>query len=120
MTGPTPTTTAPAGTTAVSSSRRTCARAFRVAATVEAISWAALIVAMFFKWVTHTTERAVQIVGPIHGTLFVLYCLSVLWCWRAQRWSIRDTIVGLISSVPPFATIWFEGWMQRRGQLPTG
>lgn len=81
---------------------------FKVTALAEAVSWAALLVAMFLKWVTQTTEVGVQAVGPIHGTFFLLYCASVLWCWQSLRWSVADVARGIASAFPPFLTVWFE------------
>ena len=48
-------------------------RIFRVLAIAEAFSWAALLVGMFLKWVTRTTELGVEIAGPIHGAFFIGY-----------------------------------------------
>lgn len=106
--------TATTSTAPVDGRRSTALRVFAVLALAEAISWGALLIAMFFKWVTHTTERGVQIVGPIHGTFFVLYCLSVLWCWRDRRWPVSEAVIGVLCSVPPFMTVWFERRVLRR------
>jgi hypothetical protein len=40
---------------------------FRVVAVAEALSWAALLVGMFFKYATDTTELGVKVFGPLHG-----------------------------------------------------
>ena len=51
---------------------------FRVVAIAEAISWAALLIGMFFKYVVVENEVGVQIFGPIHGAIFVLYVIVAL------------------------------------------
>ncbi len=95
---------------------------FRVVAFAEALSWAALLVAMFFKWVVaadpHTgAEGGVPIAGPIHGVVFVVYVLATLVAWRVFGWSFKTLVVGLACSIPPFATAIFEIQADRRGLL---
>lgn len=97
------------------------ARWFRVIATFEAISWTALLVAMFLKWVVHAPhEGGVPVVGMVHGTGFVVYLVSTLWAARTLRWSLGTTALGLVAGVPPFGTVVFERRLARRGQLTTG
>ena len=31
---------------------------------------------------------------------------------------VRTTVLALVASVPPLATLWFERWASRRGSLP--
>jgi integral membrane protein len=96
--------------------------AFRTLAFAEAVSWAALLVAMFFKWIVqadpHTgIEGGVPIAGPIHGALFVAYCATTLVAWRTYGWSTRTLVLGLLASVPPFFTVVFEVVADRKGLL---
>ncbi|MGH3747239.1 MAG: DUF3817 domain-containing protein, partial [Micromonosporaceae bacterium] len=51
---------------------------FRIAAVAEAVSWLGLLTGMFFKYVAVHDELGVKIFGPIHGALFLAYCLAVL------------------------------------------
>ncbi len=83
-------------------------RWFRVAAIAEGISWAGLLAGMFFKYVVVENEIGVQIFGPIHGGIFLVYLVTVLAAWRAERWTFTTTILGLASAIPPFMTVWFE------------
>jgi integral membrane protein len=92
-------------------------RVFRVLAVAEAFSWAALLVGMFFKWVTRTTELGVEIAGPVHGAFFLAYGVTALVLWRLQRWPFRVALFAGFSAVVPFATVWFERWAGRRGFL---
>ncbi|MEI4273113.1 DUF3817 domain-containing protein [Klenkia sp. LSe6-5] len=98
----------------------TVARAFRVVAFAEAVSWALLLAGMFVKWVLRTSELGVQIAGPVHGAVFVVYVVLALVCWRVLRWDLRTAALALVASVPPFATVWFERWAARTGRLPVG
>lgn len=92
-------------------------RTFRVLAVAEAVSWAALLVGMYFKWIAGTTELGVQIAGPIHGALFVAYGLAALALWRMLRWPFRVAFFAGLSAVFPFATLLFERWAGTRGFL---
>ena len=85
-------------------------RIFRVLAIAEAFSWAALLVGMFLKWVTRTTEVGVEIAGPIHGAFFIGYGIAALSLWGMQRWPFRVALFAGLSAVFPFATVWFERW----------
>ena len=93
-------------------------RAFIVVAVAEALSWAGLLVGMYLKYLTDVGEGGVQLFGPIHGGVFVLYVLLTLLVARAHRWSRGTTLLGLACSVPPFATMAFELWAVRTGRLP--
>jgi len=93
------------------------ARIFRIVAIAEAVSWTGLLAGMFVKWVLGTSEIGVQVFGPVHGALFVVYVLVTLWTARLFRWSLWTTAVGLLASVPPLTTIWFERHVVRTGRL---
>lgn len=101
---------------------RSVRRWFRIFAFAEAVSWGALLVAMFFKWVVqddpHTgLEGGVPIVGPIHGVLFLAYCSLAVVAWSTFRWNLKTLALALAASIPPFFTIWFETSAERRGLL---
>ncbi|MGY1811486.1 DUF3817 domain-containing protein [Blastococcus sp. SYSU D00820] len=98
-------------------SPRTAVPLFRIVAVAEALSWLGLLIGMYVKWIAGTSEVGVQVFGPIHGGVFVLYCLVTLVTARALRWSAWTTLVALACSVPPFATVAFERWALRTGRL---
>ncbi len=93
---------------------------FRRVAIAEAVTWALLLVGMFLKYVTDTTELGVRVFGMVHGVVFVAYCLVTLVVWVDQRWSLGRGVVGLLAAVPPFATIAFDVHAERRGLLSAG
>jgi integral membrane protein len=97
---------------------RTVARAFRAVAIAEAVSWVLLLAGMFVKWVLKTSELGVQLAGPVHGAVFVVYVLVTLLAWRVLRWSPDTALRALVASVPPLCTVWFERWARRAGRLP--
>jgi len=92
-------------------------RAFVTVAVVEALTWAGLLVGMYLKYVTETTEAGVWLFGRLHGAAFVLYVLTTLVAARVLRWSPLVTLVALAASVPPLATLVFEVVARRRGLL---
>jgi integral membrane protein len=97
---------------------RTVARVFRVVAVAEAVTWVLLLAGMFVKWVLRTSEVGVQLAGPVHGAVFVVYVAVTLLAWRVLRWTPQTAVLALAASVPPLCTVWFERWAQRTGRLP--
>ncbi|MDP3892194.1 DUF3817 domain-containing protein [Nocardioides sp.] len=92
-------------------------RVFRAAAVAEAITWALLLAGMFLKHVTETTELGVRIFGMLHGVVFVGYCLVAVLVWADQRWTLRHGVLALVAAIPPFATVPFDRYAERRGLL---
>jgi len=90
---------------------------FRRVAIAEAVTWALLLTGMFLKYVTETTELAVRVFGMAHGVVFIAYCLVTLLVGVDQRWSRGRFLLGLVSAVPPFLTVWFDRYAERRGAL---
>lgn len=95
---------------------------FRTLAFAEALSWAALLVTMVFKWIVQDDphsgiEGGVPIAGPIHGVLFVAYCASAVVAWHTFRWNLKTLLLALLASIPPFFTVLFEVLADRRGLL---
>jgi integral membrane protein len=95
----------------------TAALAFRVVAIAEACSWAGLLIGMLFKYVVVFDDIGVNVFGPIHGALFVAYVVVGLVAARVLRWNLPTTVLALVASIPPLATLWFERWARRRGRL---
>ena len=92
-------------------------RLFRAAAVAEAVTWSLLLAGMFLKYVTETTELGVRIFGMVHGVVFIAYCVVTVVVAVDQRWSVPRTALGLVAAVPPFATLLFERYADRRGLL---
>lgn len=90
---------------------------FRRVAIAEAITWALLLIGMFLKYVTETTELGVRIFGMVHGVVFIAYGLIALATWINQKWSLRTGLMALVSAIPPFATILFDRSAEAAGQL---
>ncbi|WP_370194936.1 DUF3817 domain-containing protein [Nocardioides sp.] len=90
---------------------------FRRVAIAEAITWALLLTGMFLKYVTETTELGVRVFGMLHGVVFVAYGVVTLVVAVDQRWRPGRTLVALACAVPPFATVPFDRWLERRHPL---
>jgi len=97
---------------------------FRTVAIAEAVSWALLLAAMFCKWILESEpfglhEGGVPVAGPIHGAVFVLYVIASIVSRFVFRWNTKTTVLALAASIPPFFTVWFETWADRKGLLRT-
>jgi integral membrane protein len=92
-------------------------RALGTTATVEAFTWAGLLVGMLFKRVLDLSELGVQVFGPLHGAAFIAYCVTAVLAWRSQQWAGATGLVALLASLPPFGTVVFHRWAVRSGRL---
>lgn len=95
---------------------------FRTVAIAEALSWGLLLIAMFFKWILDAEpfglqEGGVPVAGPIHGVVFMIYLGVTVAAWVVFRWRTSTGLLALVSSIPPFATVWFERKADREGKL---
>lgn len=90
---------------------------FRRVAVAEAVTWAGLLLGMFLKYVTETTELGVRVFGMAHGVVFIGYVLVTVAVAVDQRWSRGRTVLGLACAVPPFLTLWFERYAVRHDLL---
>lgn len=76
---------------------------FRALAIAESITWIALICASIAKRALDMPELT-QIVGPIHGVVFLVYACAVLYVRDDLRWSAGRTVVALIAALLPLGT----------------
>ena len=95
----------------------TIGRAFAVVAFVEAGTWTGLLIGMFLKHVTHTTDLGVSVFGLLHGIAFMVYGVVAITAAYLLRWPWKVAVVALIAAVPPLTTIPMERWLARRGLL---
>ena len=90
-------------------------RLHRLLADAEAITWALLLAGMMLKYLVRSTDLAVTLAGPVHGFVFLAYCLATVVVGIDQQWGRRTIVLGLLSAVPPFVTVPFGRWVRRRG-----
>ncbi|WP_067670789.1 DUF3817 domain-containing protein [Nocardia miyunensis] len=96
----------------------TLAKRVRLFGILEVGGWVLLFIGMYFKHgVTPPVEWPLMVFGMVHGVIFLAYAFSLLMAWREFEWPGRTILLGLVSSVIPFTSLWFERWAIRSGQL---
>jgi integral membrane protein len=93
---------------------------FRTVAFAEAVTWTLLLIGLFLKYVTHTTDLGVSVAGGIHGFVFLCYAATAAFTWINQKWRARTGLIAIVSAVIPYATIPLEKSLDRRGLLAGG
>lgn len=58
-------------------------------------------------------KQAVTIFGSIHGALFVLFCLALLWVWVADKWKFSKVVIAFVAANFPFGAFWFENRLKK-------
>lgn len=87
-------------------------RTFRYVALAEATSFLALLVAAVIKR-NDGGETGVQILGPIHGALFLAYLFLVFMIRGQEGWSFKVTCWILLGAVLPFGGYVVDWWLLR-------
>jgi integral membrane protein len=90
-------------------------KAMRYIALVEATSFIALLVASYIKR-TGGGELGVQILGPIHGGLFIAYVVIALNIRSQLGWSGPTTFWILVGAVVPFGGYVVDWWLTREAR----
>lgn len=88
-------------------------RNFRYVALAEATTFLALLVATVVKR-TGGDEVGVQILGPIHGLLFIAYVIMALRLREEAGWTNKQTFWILVGAVLPFGGYVVDRWLLRR------
>jgi integral membrane protein len=84
----------------------------RYIALAEATSFIALLIASVIKR-TGGEEIGVQILGPIHGGLFIAYVIIALNQRSQAGWSKLATFWILVGAVVPFGGYVVDWWLLR-------
>lgn len=87
-------------------------RAMGRIAIAEATSFIALLIASVVKR-TGGGELGVEILGPIHGGLFIAYVIVALNTRLELGWSGRTTFWVLLGAVVPFGGYVVDRWLLR-------
>lgn len=75
-------------------------KAFRFIALAEAVSFLSLLAATLIKYQADNAA-GVEILGPVHGGLFLIYCALALIVGVTSRWSVLKIIGVLFAAVVP-------------------
>ena len=86
----------------------------RQIALAEATTFIALLIASVVKR-TGGEEIGVQILGPIHGILFIVYVFAALSIRSELGWSGKTTFWVLVGAVVPFGGYVVDWWLAREG-----
>lgn len=92
-------------------------KAFAVVAFIEAATWIGLLVGMYLKYVSGTTDFGVWLFGRLHGFAFLLYLVVTVVAGARLRWPMWTLLVALLAAIPPLLTLPVEYWFRRRGLL---
>ena len=92
-------------------------RLFAIVSVGEAITWAGLLVGIFLKYVTETTDIWVAVFGRLHGAMFLIYVLVTILAALILRWPGWVAVVAILAAIPPLVTLPLEIWMRRTGLL---
>lgn len=79
----------------------------RIMAILEGISYILLGVTMPLKYL-HNMPTPNYYVGMIHGVLFIVYCLMVVYVGLKKNWKMKIILFGLIASLIPFGTFYAD------------
>lgn len=89
----------------------------RLVSAPEGISFVLLLICTALKYTT--SFNAVPVLGPVHGTLFILYVVFWIQAWQAQKWDAKRGVLLFVLSVVPFGGIYAEKTLgqEERGEL---
>lgn len=97
---------------------RSAAGWFRIIAVAEALSWAGLLVGMYFKYLAGSpTEVGVKIFGPIHGGIFMAFVVAALVVGIARKWNVITWALALLASIVPLGSVIFVIWADKLGRI---
>lgn len=66
-----------------------------------------LFIAMPVKYVWGN-PGLVQLIGAVHGGLFLAYIVAAVWIAKSEFWSGRQLFICTVLSCLPFGTFYFE------------
>jgi integral membrane protein len=98
--------------------RRTRVGWFCLIAMAEAVSWAGLLIGMYFKYLgTPRTEIGVKVFGMVHGLVFIAFVVTGLLVGMAVRWTLGTWLLALLASIVPLCSVIFLIWADRTGRV---
>lgn len=97
---------------------RSTAGRFRVVALAEAVTWAGLLVGMYFKYLgSPRTEIGVKVFGMAHGLVFITFVITALLAGIAYSWRVGTWLLALLGSIVPLGSVIFLIWADRTAKL---
>ncbi len=90
---------------------------FRIIAFLEGLSYILLLgIAMPLKYM-YGMPVAVNIIGMIHGILFMVYSAYLFVILREYRLRVPIGIRGFIAGLLPFGTFVFDGYIRKQKEV---
>ncbi|NBI29526.1 DUF3817 domain-containing protein [Chengkuizengella marina] len=87
---------------------------FRYIGFAEGLSFLILLfIAMPLKYIFEV-PLAVSIVGAIHGGLFIIYVLTILYVLTEHKWPLKIAFLAGIASIVPFGPFLFDARILRK------
>ncbi len=86
-------------------------------ALAEATSFLALLAATYVKY-ANDAPLGVDILGPIHGILFLAYVYIAVMIRGSLGWSHRTTLYVLFGAIVPFGGFVVDRWLARTTVAP--
>lgn len=91
--------------------------AFRIVALLEALTWVGLLIGLWLKYGSQTTDSGVWLFGRLHGLAFLAYLVVTLLAWGKLRWPLWAVLLAIFAAIPPLVTVPVEILFRRRGLL---
>ena len=88
-----------------------------VMAVIEAFTWAGLLLGMYLKYGSGTTDMGVWLFGRLHGLAFLGYVVVAIVVGSLLRWPLWALLLALFAAVPPLFTLPLEVLLRKRGLL---
>ena len=79
----------------------------RAMSIIEAVTYLALVAATIYKY-TAGGERGVEVLGPIHGVLYLVFAALVLAHHRDLGWPVSKAAMAVALGSLPFGGFWVE------------
>ncbi len=73
-------------------------------------------IAMPLKYLANIPD-AVLVVGSIHGVLFTIYAVAILYVWYHYRWSFFRAATAAIAAIVPLGPFVFDASLRREQRL---
>ena len=82
-------------------------RQLRVLSVTEAVSYLALLVATIIKQ-TGGSEIGVTVLGPIHGTMYLVFVGCIIWRRSRLGWPWMKALTAMVIGSLPFGGFWID------------
>ena len=85
----------------------------RIAGICEGISYLLLLgIAMPLKYLAGLPEM-VEVVGWVHGVLFITFVVALVIAWLVRRWSIVFAGLLFVAALVPFGPFIADHWLKK-------